>query len=119
MTTKLLTKAEFAAAIQRLSIGEQATEIAEGVLVHGMSQSVFVKLHGLTKGAVSQTVNRVWRAAEESNLPHGFERVTAVLPEHQAFVVKRWAADAKGKMATAEVSDRKQRLKNARKVDSK
>jgi len=23
--------------------------------------------------------------------------VTAVLPEHQAFIVKRWEADAKGK----------------------
>jgi hypothetical protein len=27
--------------------------------------------------------------------PEGFERVTAVLPEHQAFIVKKWEADAK------------------------
>ena len=51
---------------------------------------------GLTKGAVSQAVSRVWAVAGEV-LPQGFERVTAVLPEHQAFIVKRWEADAKGK----------------------
>lgn len=31
------------------------------------------------------------------SLPSGFERVTAVLPEHQAFIVRKWEAGAKGK----------------------
>ena len=34
------------------------------------------------------------------SLPVGFERVTAVLPEHQAFIVKKWEADAKRKQET-------------------
>ena len=28
------------------------------------------------------------------NLPTSFERVTAVLPEYQAYIVKKWAEDA-------------------------
>jgi hypothetical protein len=28
------------------------------------------------------------------NLPTNFERVTAVLPEYQAYIVKKWAEDA-------------------------
>ena len=44
----------------------------------------------------AQAVNRVWAAAE-GHLPEGFERVTAVLPEHQAFIVKKWEAEARRK----------------------
>jgi len=31
------------------------------------------------------------------SLPAGFERVTAVLPEHQAFIVKKWGEAARKK----------------------
>ena len=73
---KRLTEAQFQAAIRGLEIGQQTIDIARGVLV--------------------EAVSRVWAVAGEV-LPQGFARVTAVLPEHQAFIVKRWEADAKGK----------------------
>jgi hypothetical protein len=77
-------------------VGQQTIDIAHGVLVEGRLQADFVALLRVSKGAVSQAVNRVWVAAREV-LPDGMERVTAVLPEHQAFIVKRWEADAKRK----------------------
>ncbi|EDP8962520.1 transcriptional regulator, partial [Salmonella enterica subsp. enterica] len=55
---------------------------------------------GLTRGAVSQAVHRVWTAFEDKNLPEGYARVTAVLPEHQAYIVRKWEADAKKKQET-------------------
>lgn len=93
---KRLTEAQFQAAIKGLEIGQQTVDIARGVLVEGKAQADFVTALGLSKGAVSQAVSRVW-AASQAGLPEGFERVTAVLPEHQAFIVKKWAADAKRK----------------------
>jgi len=33
----------------------------------------------------------------KSSVPEGYERVTAVLPEHQAFIVRKWAEEAKKK----------------------
>ena len=93
---KRLTEAEFQAAIRDLDIGTQTIEIARGVLVEGRPQVEFVKSLGLSKGAVSQAVTRVWAAAGD-HLPDGYERVSAVLPEHQAFIVRKWEADAKRK----------------------
>lgn len=93
---KQLTEAQFQAAIKDLEVGQQTIDIARAVLVEGKPQAEFVAALGLTKGAVSQAVSRVWGAAETA-LPKGFERVTAVLPEHQAFIVKKWAAEAKKK----------------------
>jgi len=87
---------QFQAAIKGLEIGQRTIDIARGVLVEGRPQADFVNSLGLTKGAVSQAVSRVWAAAGEI-LPKGFERVTAVLPEYQAFIVKKWEADAKRK----------------------
>lgn len=93
---KRLTEAQFQAAIKGLEIGQQTIDIARGVLVDGRPQAEFATSLGLSKGAVSQAVSRVWAAAGES-LPEGFERVTAVLPEHQAFIVRKWEANAKRK----------------------
>ncbi|EWS66561.1 Regulatory protein KorA [Hydrogenophaga sp. T4] len=93
---KQLTEAQFQAAISRLDVGQQTVDIARAVLVDGQAQSGFVLSLGLSKGAVSQAVNRVWLASQETP-PVGFERVTAVLPEHQAFIVKKWAEDAKNR----------------------
>jgi len=90
---KILTEDQFQKAIKDLEIGQQTVDIAWGVLVEGRPQAKYATALGLSRGAVSQAVNRVW-AAHEANLPVGFERVTAVLPEHQAFIVKKWAADA-------------------------
>lgn len=91
---KRLTEAQFQAALKGLEVGQQTIEIARAVLVDGKPQAGFVKSLGLTKGAVSQAVQRVWTAFENSNLPQGYERITAVLPEHQAYTVKKWAQEA-------------------------
>lgn len=91
---KRLTETQFQACLKGLEVGPQTIEIARAVLVEGKPQASFVKALGLTKGAVSQAVQRVWTAFENSNLPQGYERVTVVLPEHQAYTVKKWAQEA-------------------------
>ena len=52
----------------------------------GDPQSALVAATGLTKGAISQAVNRVW--SEFETKAKGAERLTVVLPEHQAYIVK-------------------------------
>jgi len=95
---KRLTEAEFAQATKNLSVSHQTLEIARGVLVEGKRQASFVTALGITKGAVSQAVTRVWQAHEErTDVPEGYERVSVVLPEFQASIVKKWAAAAKKK----------------------
>jgi hypothetical protein len=96
---KRLTESQFQAAITDLAVGQQTIDIAHSVLVDGRPQAEFVASLGLSKGAVSQAVNRVWSAAREQ-LPPGFERVTAILPEHQAFIVKKWEVEAKRKQGS-------------------
>lgn len=89
---KRLSEAEFSAALAGLDVGAQTEEIARGVLVQGRLQAEFVDELGLSKGAVSQAVNRVW-AAHEAQVPPGCERLTVLLPKHQAFIVKKWATE--------------------------
>lgn len=96
---KQLTESQFQAAIKGLGVGQQTLEIAHGVLVEGKTQAEFVALLEVTKGAVNQAVKRIWDA-HKALTPEGFERVTAILPEHQAFIVKKWAEDAKKKRDT-------------------
>jgi len=95
---KRLSAAQFARAIQGLEIAPRTLEIAQGVLVDGRPQAEYTKRLGVTKGAVSQAVSRVWDSHQSKNLPAGFERVTAVLPERQAVIVKKWEAAAKAKV---------------------
>lgn len=92
---KVLTETQFQQAIQGLDVGQQTIDIARGVLVEGKQQAEFVESLKLTKGAVSQAVKRVWGAHQDQSLPKGYERVNAVLPGHQAFIVKKWAEAAK------------------------
>ncbi|MDV7210072.1 MULTISPECIES: transcriptional regulator KorA [Azotobacter] len=89
---KRLTEAQFQAVLSGLDVGPQTVEIARGVLVQGKPQAEFVQSLGLTKGAVSQAVSRVWAAHEEA-VPPGCERLTVLLPKHQAFIVKKWARE--------------------------
>lgn len=89
---KRLTEPDFKAAIAGLDVGEQTIQIARGVLVEGLPQALFVQQLGLSRGAISQAVNRVW-AAHEAQLPPGAERIEVVLPAHQAFIVKKWAKE--------------------------
>lgn len=91
---KRLSQAQFQACIKGLVVGQKTIDIAHGVLVIGQPQASFVASLGLSKGAVSQAVHRVWAAYAAKNLPQGYERVCAVLPAHQAFIVKKWAQDA-------------------------
>ncbi|WP_020405839.1 TrfB-related DNA-binding protein [Hahella ganghwensis] len=99
---KRLTDSQFKAAVVGLNVGQQTLDIAYGVLVEGRPQAEFVAQLGITKGAVWQAVKRVWDVHEEKQrAPSGYERVTAVLPEHQAFIVKKWAEDARKKQEKA------------------
>lgn len=93
---KQLTKDQFELIINKLDVGQQTLDIAFGVLVDGKKQKYFVEKFGLTKGAVSQAVNRVWNVYKEQ-MPSGYEKLTVTLPEHQAFIVKKWAKEAQKK----------------------
>lgn len=90
---KRLTEADFHRAVSGLDVGPQTIEIARGVLVDGKPQVAFANALGLSKGAVSQAVQRVWAAATPE-LPQGFERVSVILPEHQAVIVRQWEKEA-------------------------
>lgn len=57
---KRLTEVQFNKIIGELKIGQQTIDIARGVLVDGKSQSQFAAELGISKGAVSQAVNRVF-----------------------------------------------------------
>jgi hypothetical protein len=95
MLMKRMTRDQFLQATSRLTMGENTLEIAQGVLVDGKSQSDYARLKQITRGAVSQIVTRVWKVHEKViNLPDKFVEVTAILPEHQAFIVKQWEKEA-------------------------
>jgi hypothetical protein len=92
---KRMTRAQFRQAANQLSMGENTRDIAEGVLVDGISQIDYARAKKITPGAVSQIVSRVWKIHQKTlNMPDKFVEVTAVLPEHQAFIVKQWEKEA-------------------------
>lgn len=91
MSEKRLTEERFRAVIEGLSMGQKNIDVARAVLVEGRKQNELAAEYGLTKGAVSQVVTKVWDA---SQVPPGYERVTVVLPEFQAYQVKQWAKAA-------------------------
>lgn len=95
-TQKRLSKQEFMNVTKNLNVGQQTLDIAYGVLVQGQPQKYFVETLNVSRGAVSQAVNRVWEAYKQL-VPEGFVRVNVVLPERQAFIVRRWADEAKRK----------------------
>ncbi len=95
---KTLSESQFQECTKGLDVGVQTLEIAYGVLVLGKTQASFAKQLGITKGAVSQSVNRVWAAHESiRTLPKGHKLISAVLPEHQAYIVAKWADEVKKK----------------------
>lgn len=95
---KVLSEEQFEKAVNDLDIGNQALRIAYGVLVKGRPQIEFAKQFGVTRGAISQTVNRVWNARQDRGLPDGYEKVSVVLSERQAYIVKKWAKDTANKL---------------------
>ncbi|WP_454888071.1 TrfB-related DNA-binding protein [Sphingomonas oryzagri] len=96
---KRLTAAQFARAIDGISISERPLAMARAVLVDGVSQSDCARANGVSRNAVCLTVNRIWEA--HNAVPDGFERVTAILPKHQASVVRSWHERAPFKTETA------------------
>lgn len=96
MTKKIMTEAQFVETTKALNVSPQTLEVAHGVLVLGKLQAQYAQELGLTAGAISQAVRRVWSAFQEQNaVPSGYERVTAILPAHQAFIVKKWVQAGK------------------------
>ena len=95
---KRLSEAQFQACVDGLKVGRRTLEIAHGVLVGGQPQASFVASLGLSRGAVSQAVGRVWAVHAAQDLPRGYERISAVLPEHQAYIVRKWAAETARKL---------------------
>jgi hypothetical protein len=95
MNKKQLNEDQFQDAVRDLKIGDQTREIAHGVLVEGKNQAEFVLKYGLSRGAISQAVGRVWDSHETKNLPEGYERVSAVLPKYRAYLVKKWNDEAR------------------------
>lgn len=95
---KRLSEAQFHACTDGLKVGRRTLDIAHGVLVEGRPQASFVASLGLSRGAVSQAVQRVWAVHAANDLPTGYERVSAVLPERQAYIVRQWAAQAARKL---------------------
>jgi hypothetical protein len=92
---KRMTREQFIQATRRLTMGESTLEIAEGVLVNGRAQADYARAKQITAGAVSQIVSRVWKMhLKANNIPDKFVEVTAVLPEHLAFIVKQWEKEA-------------------------
>ncbi|WP_343463285.1 TrfB-related DNA-binding protein [Pantoea sp.] len=93
---KHLTGEQFQRVTRGLNVGQQTLDIAYGVLVQGKPQKVFAETLSISRGAVSQAVNRVWEAYKQE-VPDGYVRLEVILPERQAFIVKKWADEAKRK----------------------
>src|SRR6476646_2430917 len=89
--TKRLTEQQFEAAVRLLGarVTPQTLSIAKAVLVEGQSQAAFIERLVITRSAISQAVNRVWRA-HQRQVPPGHQRLVVVLPDHKAFEIKQW-----------------------------
>jgi ParB family transcriptional regulator, chromosome partitioning protein len=59
---KRLTETQFEKIVADLKVGQQTIDIARGVLVDGKSQTQYAKDLGISRGAVSQAVGRVYSA---------------------------------------------------------
>lgn len=93
---KRLTLVQFEQTVGGLQMNPNTMEIAKSVLVEGRQQVELVASTGLTKGAISQAVKRVW--SEYDLKAKGGERVSVVLPKHQAYIAKQWAANFESRM---------------------
>lgn len=64
---KRLTETQFEKIAADLKVGQQTIDIARGVLVDGKSQTQFAEEFGISRGAVSQAVNRVYSALNKTD----------------------------------------------------
>jgi len=95
-TRRTMAVEEFEAAVKRLRISDRGVEMARRVLVGGEQQGAVAAHYGITIGAVTHQVSRVWRAHVEGlEIPPGHERVSAVLPADKAEIVRHWERDSR------------------------
>jgi transposase len=100
---KQLTEDQFKQAISGLTINPRTINIARSVLVDGKQQRDMMKEFGLSRGAVSSSVKRVWEEhIKLEMLEMKGESLTVILPPHQAFIVKKWAAAFAARMEKKE-----------------
>ncbi len=96
---KHMTPEVFAEAVEGLNISERPIAMARAVLVDGKRQIEVAREQGVSRAAVSLAVNRIVEA--HSEVPEGFERVTAILPRHKAAIVRQWRDSAAQDMESA------------------
>lgn len=77
------------------NLSKRTLEIAELVCINNEKQSVVALKFDISKSAVSQAISRVTNEFEKKNLPKGYVKIAAILPEHQAYQVKVWSDKAK------------------------
>lgn len=99
MTTRRRLKAdEFKAATERLTISARSEQMARRVLVEGDLQATVANEYGVTVGAVSHQIRRIWQAhCEMQEVPPGHERITAVIPTEKAEIVRTWERESRRK----------------------
>jgi FixJ family two-component response regulator len=96
---KTLSEAAFQKALASLTMGERSVEVTRSVLVNGEPQADVARKFGISKSAVCKQVARVQEALAEAGLPRGFQKVTVILTDHQAFMARKWSQDAERKIA--------------------
>lgn len=95
---KKLTDDQFQAAIKDVDMPERTKEVVYAVLVRGESQTALSQSSRLSQGTISQATSRVWDAFLRQNVPDGYQRVEVLLPDHQAYIVQKWSAEALKKL---------------------
>ena len=93
---KTLTAKQWEATLARLDLNPTHRAISHDVLVEGRPQKDVATQRRLTRGAISQIVNRVWRAhvahgALTPGLPNGWRQITVALPDREATLVEAMA----------------------------
>ena len=92
--TKSLTRKEFDAAARRSSLGEKTREMAQRILVGKETLAAVAADHGISAQAVSHHANTIWKLhVDNLDLLPGTVRITAVLPEDKAAIVRQWEQD--------------------------
>lgn len=91
---KRLSLEEFEEAAATLSMNARTRAIAKRVLVHGHSQADLAQHYGVTAGAISQSVGRVWKA-HQAIMPRGFERLEVLLLTARVPLVRQWDSEAR------------------------
>ncbi|MCG7556054.1 MULTISPECIES: TrfB-related DNA-binding protein [Pseudoalteromonas] len=98
MSKLKISEADFLNYRSKSSLSEKTLDIAYSGLVLGVANKDIAEKFEVTKGAVTQAIARVKKDMGLTLIPSGFERVTAILPEHQAYQVRLWEEKASNKI---------------------